>query len=231
MEKILYLRKFSKTIEFVDYQTLSDSELMTFPLYWKNAFDKEFMNDKIDCILSEWNKYNYQFKTTTAYLNEHLKEIELVRNKNDISILYTIENIKGKDIYYIGKNPYTKVIPKTLVNKWDRIPENIKILYDEFHNGWYYFASESNGFSSVENIIILGDIEWGILDTIDIKTLPFNLDNCLGFFHNGDGSYVCYDLMSKDDKKGFIWFKNKIPKINIEFFPYLDEWTTMSLEE
>jgi hypothetical protein len=152
--------------------------------------------DKIETILSEWDKYNYQFQSTINYLYDNLVDIELAKVNNEILLLYSIKNKVGKEIYYAGNNPKTIKIPNDLKNIWAELPDTIQDIYENLHNGWYYFASESNGLSSVENIIILGEIDWGIMD--EIKTLPYKLENCIGIFHNGLGNYVCYDIKTKD---------------------------------
>ena len=146
-------------------------------------------------------------------------------------LLYSIKNRIGKEIYYVGKNSKTLNIPNHLNKLWIKLPNTIKDIYKNLHNGWYYFASGSNGLSSVENIIILGQMDWGILDEINKNELPYKLENCIGLFHNGAGSYVCYDIKTKDKNNGFIWFKDKEPKNNIEMWAVIDEWTKISIEE
>jgi hypothetical protein len=143
--------------------------------------------------------------------------------------LYSINTPDGNEIYYVGKNPKTLKIPSNLEKIWNKLPNTITEIYKNLHNGWYYFASESDGLESVENMIILNDYEWGILEKIDQKALPYKLENCVGLFHNGAGCYVCYDIETEDKNKGFVWFKGKAPKNDIEIWPVIDEWTKMSI--
>jgi hypothetical protein len=231
MEKLVYLRKYAKDIEIINYFQLNENEKSNLPIYWCEAFKEKNMEKTINIILSEWEKYDYQFQSTLSYLHKNLVRIELIKTNNELSLLYSIKNASEKEVYYIGKNPKTLRVRNSLIKLWGKLPNTIRDIYEKLHNGWFYFASGSNGLSSIDDIIILNNIEWGILEQMDIKTLPYKLENCIGLFHNGAGSYVCYDIKSKDKNKGFIWFSNKKPKNNIEMWAVIDEWTKMSIEE
>jgi hypothetical protein len=229
MEKLMYLKKYSKNIELLDFQYISENDKIILPDYWIKALTKKTVNEKVETVLSEWDKFNFQFQSTVNYLYNNLVDIELMKNNNELVLLYSIKNKNGKEIYYVGKNPKTINIQNNKKNIWVKLPDTIKNIYENLHNGWYYFASESNGLSSVENMIVLNEIEWGILD--EIKTLPYKLENCIGIFHNGSGNYVCYDIETKDKNNGFIWYKTKEPRNNIKLWPVIDEWTKLSMEE
>jgi hypothetical protein len=229
-KKIAYLRKFSPNIELVRIGDLNKNEIDTIPSYWKNALSESIIQNRVSIILSEWGKYDYQFLSTYNYLIDKLLDIDLIKHNGSLSLLYSIQNSAGNIAYYEGKNPYTKNIPKKILDQWDKIPDNFRDIYNNLHNGWCYFASQSNGLSFVENLFLLDEMDWGILEELDIKKMPFNLKNCIPFFSNGMGAYVCYDLNSSNDEQGFIWYHDKSPKLDIEIWPVIDEWTKMSIE-
>jgi hypothetical protein len=230
-EKLLYLRKYSRNIEIVNFTDLSENDKTMLPDYWNKAFMKNNVKETIEIILSEWDKYDYQFKATINYLYNNLINVELVKKNKELLLLYSIKDKIGKEIYYIGKNVKTLHIPNNLKKLWDKLPDTIKDVYKYLHNGWYYFASESNGLESIENIIILSQLDWGILDKINQKKLPYKLENCISLFHNSAGIYVCYDIKTENKNNGFIWFKDQEPKNNIKLWPVIDEWTKMGIEE
>lgn len=231
MDKLSYLRKYSKTIEIVEFSALNSIEKTKLPAYLSSAFELHNRTDKLNRILNEWKKYTHQFQSTISYLEENLTDVEIIRHKGEISTLYSIKNLKGEIVYYEGKLPLTHNQYASQIPRWDELPDTVKAIYENLHNGWYYFASQSMGLSSVENIIALGDMDWGILDEIDVNSLPFKLEDCLGIFHNGMGDYVCLDLKSRDKDSGFIWWKAKPPKLNIEFWNVVDEWTKIGMEK
>ena len=144
-EKLLYLRKYSKTIEIIKYSQLSEKEKKLLPDYWNKAFANNNEKGTIDIILTEWEKYNYQFQSTIDYLKNNLVKVEFAKNNNELLLLYSIKNRIGKEIYYVGKNSKTLNIPNHLNKLWIKLPNTIKDIYKNLHNGWYYFASGSNG--------------------------------------------------------------------------------------
>ncbi len=229
-EKLIFLKRYSPNLEILDIANLDTAKVDTLPLYWQEAFHTDSSQEKIDIILSEWEKYDYQFQSVYAYLEENLSDIDLIRQNDEISLLYSIRNAVGKICYYEGKNPNTKKIPEQINDRWREVPETFRDVYEGLHNGWSYFASQSNGLSSVEDLFFLDDLDWGILDEIDAKTLPFELKNCIPFFSNGMGAYACFDLKSKDEQNGFLWYHDKAPRLNIELWAVIDEWTKIGIE-
>jgi hypothetical protein len=45
------------------------------------------------------------------------------------------------------------------------------------------------------------------------------------------GDYASIDLKSQNKKSGFIWWNAKPPKLDIEFWSVVDEWTKMGIEK
>ena len=231
MEKLEYLKKYSSDISFVDFNLLPEDIKKTLPQYWNNLLSATDDKLKNKILIDEWEKYNYQFQSTVNYLKSNLTDVELIFNNNKYSLLYSVKNKLGNIVFYEGKNPLTKELPESIKSIWDRIPKTFTDVYNQLHNGWVYFASQDNGILPIEDVIILGDMDWGILDDIDPNSLPFKLDNCIGLFHNGLGDYASIDIESENKKSGFIWWHTKPPKLNIEIWPVIDEWTKIGMEQ
>ncbi|MFC4212409.1 hypothetical protein ACFOWA_14515 [Pedobacter lithocola] len=226
MSKIEYLKKYNSKVEIIAFETLNENQLKNLPEYWKNALSQDSTSKTIDSILTQWKKFPYQFQSTIGYLQANLLEIELLADGDQLALLYTIKNVKGNEAYYIGYNPNTK----PLIDYFEKLPESFKDIYNQLHNGWVYYASKSNGLLPIEDTIVLADEDWGILEEIDVDELPFNLQNCIGLFDNGKGDYASIDLESENKKFGFIWWHTKAPKLGIEIWPVIDEWTKIGME-
>lgn len=223
MEKTEFLQKYSRDIQIV---SLKNENIRELPNYWVEALNKVSSNERKNRIIEEWKKYPYQFQSTTNYLFVNLIDVELVKEKDKYALLYSVKNIKGDEVYYIGYNPLTKTAPQY----FSQLPSSFKDIYNNLHNGWVYFASKANGLLPIEDTIILGNEDWGILEEIDVNELPFKLDNTVGLFDNGMGDYASIDLNSKNEKEGLIWWHTKAPKLNIEIWAVIDEWTKMGIE-
>ncbi len=229
-EKITFLKRYSPNIAILEISSLDKSQFDMLPLYWQAAFKAHSSEEKLDIILSEWENYDYQFQAVHSYLEDNLIDVDFIRQNNEISLLYSIRNAAGKICYYEGKNPNTKNIPENIRKRWNEIPESFRDIYDELHNGWIYFASQSNGLSKVEDLFFLDEMDWGILEEIDVHSLPFSLSDSIPFFSNGMGAYACFDLKSKDNQSGFIWYHDKAPRLDIELWAVIDEWTKIGIE-
>jgi len=231
MEKLEYLKKNSSDISVVESSDLSEDVKKTFPQYWVDLLSASDPGSRNAIVFKEWSKFSYQFQSTLDYLRTNLVDVELIFNKKKYALLYSVKNKAGGLVFYEGKNPNEKDIPPQIQEVWKKIPETFTDFYDQLHNGWVYFASQANGVLPIEDVIILGDLDWGILDDIDVESLPFKLENCIGFFNNGMGDYASIDLNSTDKKQGFIWWHTKPPKLGIEIWPVIDEWTKIGIEK
>jgi len=231
MEKLEYLKKYSADISFVDFSLLPEEISSTLPEYWRDILSVADTELRHQLLFNEWSKYSYQYQSTLNYLRVNLLKVELIFNNSKYSLLYSVKNRSGNIVFYEGRNPYTKEVPAVIGLIWDSIPKSFTNVYDQLHNGWVYFSSQSNGILPIEDVFILGDLDWGILDDIDAASLPFNLGTCVGFFSNGLGDYASIDLSSRDKNTGFIWWHAKPPKLNVEIWPVIDEWTMIGIEK
>jgi len=226
MRTIKYLKQFDKSIEIIDFnsEVLMNTKM---PTYWKDVI--QFPRRRKQIVLEQWKKFPYQFELTTKHLENKLIDISFVLEKGEVAMLYTIKYKLFKNIYYIGYNPLNQVSSSF----FNRLPLSFQDVYNQLHNGWVYFASKSNGLEPLQNIRFLSHTEWGVIENGTVKTdaLPFKLENSIGLFNNGLGDYASINLEDRDQKKGFVWWHNKPPMIDVEIWAIIDEWTTIGMEK
>jgi len=230
-ETVKYLERFPPVAQIVEFAALEKGVAATLPQYWAEVFSTPEFEARKAILLNEWAKYPYQLESTTKFLKNNLFDIDLISRGGEISMLYSIKNLAGKPVYYNGLNPKNRVLTSKLQAVWGLLPEAVITLYENLHNGWFHYSSHATGYSSTQDMIFLGDLEWGILDEIDEGSLPFKLEDCLSLFQNGGGGYVCFNLKEKDKKKGFIWWKGEEPELDEELCPLIDEWIVIGLED
>jgi hypothetical protein len=150
---------------------------------------------------------------------------------NLYSILYTIKNSKGKYLYYEGRNPQDKFENEELEKSWNNIPDSIRSFYENIHNGFYYYASESMGLVPFESVTYLGDedLDWDIIDDLK-ESIQIDLETSFGFFSNGMGDYIAIDYKNCKNDNATFWSAKIQPKYNINFWNYVDEWIVIGFE-
>lgn len=231
-QKLGYLRKYNKNVKLLTIDEINKIQGDMLPSNWREVFKVKDVNKKIDLLLSIWEKYvSIELRNTISYLKEHLEDIEIIKVDNSYSILYTIKNSKGEYLYYEGRNPEDKFKNEELEKKWFNIPVSIQNFYENIHNGFYYYASESMGLVTLESVTYLGDedLDWSIINDLE-KPLKINLESSFGFFTNGMGSYVAVDYLNCDNGNATFWSAKIQPKYNINFWSYVDEWIVIGFE-
>lgn len=152
--------------------------------------------------------------------------------KNDsYSILYTIKNRLGEELYYEGRIPQTSFDNEELRKSWGEVPVKIREFYENVHNGFYYYASGAMGLVSLEDVAFLGDddFDWSIIDDLE-EPLQIDLNTSFGFFSNGMGSYIAIDYKNCNNDNATLWSANDQPEYHINFWDYVDEWIVIGFE-
>jgi len=85
------------------------------------------------------------------------------------------------------------------------------------------------GLSATEDMIILSDFEWGILE--DIEDPGCNLDHLLSVYSNGMGAYVCLNTLPESRDGDVLWWKAESPWLNINAWGVIDAWTEIFLNQ
>lgn len=232
LEKLNFLRKYNQDIRLVSINEVEKIEDGLIPNIWKEIFRYESINIRKDILLNVWEKYvGEELRNTIAYLSEYLEEIDMIEFNNIYSILYTIRNPKGDILYYEGGNPQNKFESHGLEKHWNKMPQSLKNFYENVHDGFFYYASESMGLVPISSVAFLGDdeIEWGILEQLE-QPLQLNLNTSFGFFSNGMGSYIVIDSTNCNNDNAVFWSTKRQPKYNINFWDYVDEWIVIGFQ-
>lgn len=227
MDKEKYLKKYHKNVQIIvkDFEQIDE-----IPISWKNILKQSNMNDKIEKTIDLWNKYmGLQFRNTIRYLKEKLVGIELIKYGEKYSLLYSILSSNNKILYYEGGNPNGKLLFGKLEKEWESFDKSIINFYQNLHDGFFYYASESMGLLPVQDIVYFDDEEWGIIEELETP-LEICLATTFGIFASGMGGYVAIDTSCYDKSKATLWFTNRQPSYNIDFWDIVDEWTVIGMQ-
>ena len=170
-----------------------------------------------------------EMSNTISFLEEFLKNIEIMRIGEQYSVLYTIINQDNEIEYYQGNNPYEKRNNKKLDEFFKNAPSSIQNFYTNVHNGFYYYPSKGMGLSPYNDVICLGDYEWGIIDEIEEDNLKLNLETSFGFFNNSMGTYVIIDF-SQNINNSILWSAKDEPDYELNFWDVVDEWMVIGFQ-
>lgn len=79
------------------------------------------------------------------------------------------------------------------------------------------------------DIVAFDDEEWGVLDEL-AQPLRICLPTTFGLFASGMGGYVAVDLSDCDNCKATLWFSNRQPRYDINFWDIVDEWIVLGMQ-
>lgn len=227
MDKNSYLKKYNKDVEIIKDNI---EEITAIPQAWKDILHASRTEEKICKVLELWKRYaSPVLSNTISYLEDNLEDIELISYKGKYSLLYSIKQSNGNVVYYEGGNPKEHKLPDEVQKRWNDFPEKIKIFYENLHNGFFFYASGSMGIVTQEDILILGEEDWGILDELQ-EPLKISLDHSFGIFASGMGGYVAVDLSDCGNDKAALWFASRQPRYDLNFWDVVDEWIVIGFQ-
>lgn len=227
--KLDFLRKYKRNVRIIPFDQTNKFDPEWMPSAWYDLFNETDVTTRIETILSMWKEHmGTELSNTISYLSEHLKEIDLMEIDGRYSILYTIKT-GSKEIYYEGRSPKDAFNNEVLEESWDKIPPSIRKFYENVHNGFYYYASESMGLVPLEAVTFFDDDEWGIIEELE-EPLQIDLKTTFGFFKSGMGGYVAVDYSNFDNDLATLWWTNKQPRYKINFWDVVDEWIVIGFE-
>ena len=222
-----YIRKYLSGAEFVSLSDLSDQEKGTLPKHWIDVMSKRGA-ERLKEALASWSRFRDVLPGLVDKLGAELRSVELLRHKGALSLVYGV-NYNGREIFYQSGNPNTRKRSNSVEKLWPVLPQRVRDFY-EFADGWYYLASHSMGLSASADVFCLADEEWGILD--DIGPQPVDLEKTLALFTNGQFGYVCIDLGKPNAAaSGLVWWSDRAPKLDQDFWAVVDAWTVIGLEK
>lgn len=85
------------------------------------------------------------------------------------------------------------------------------------------------GLVPLENVTYFDDDEWGIIEELE-EPIQINLKTTFGFFKSGMGGYVAIDYNNCENDNATLWWTNKEPRYNINFWDVVDEWIVIGFE-
>jgi hypothetical protein len=225
---LTYLDDYVNNPQIVAYGGLPDSEKRNLPATWQNILSAQGA-ERVKRTLAQWDSYRPDFDDLPDFLKEHLLDVELIHHDGMYTLLYAVKSGEsGKTLYYEARNPKTQKAPPAIAAVWSKFPVTFQRFYAEFHNGWYHLASHAMGPLPIEEIFPLSQEDWGILD--DIGPQPIDLKSTYAFFANGMGTYISVELKG-DQMQTLLWSSKEAPTYNLDFWPVLDSWTVIGLDE
>lgn len=221
---IAYLRKYIKNPEIPSLDEI-DSDLAALPKSWLHILSANGQ-DRINRVIDTWKNFGPHLSEITSKLESNLVSVQLLKSDGEYSLLYEINGVNGP-IYYEAKNPMNKTFTKSVAELWESLPQQIKDFY-EWQNGWFYLASHSLGPSPSEEIFLLSDEDWVIFDEIEKPAV--DLSKSIVLFTNGASGYVCIDLSKDPEHSALIWWSNKEPTLDLQFWDVVDTWTAIGMD-
>jgi hypothetical protein len=235
MESALqYLQKYLAEPRLVQAPEEIESLMPELPDWWRVIFSSD-ESERVQRTLLKWEEYRIYFPSVVEFLSAHLRSVHLLSDKNrmsgnnDTRLLYEVAKSDGRMMYYAGGNPSQKTIPPSVADIWTNLPSDFTHFYDDFHDGWYYVASNSMGPSPSEDFFVLDDLEWGILD--DIGDPQCDLEDLVAVYTNGMGGYVCLSIEGNRPYGNVLWWKDRKPRFNVDIWGVIDAWTEIGMNK
>ena len=221
-----YLEQYVAGPTVLSWDRLSADARSVVPAEWGDILSQR-PTDRRQKALDYWSEFAVELTQVHEYLRRKLVSIDLVHHGLGHCLVYGIESADGSDLlYYESRNPKTQTVKAPVAAIWNKLPARLRRFY-EFHNGWYDLTSTSLGPSPVESFFLLDSEDWGILE--EIGRPPVDLAKTLAVYTNGMGGYVCLTV-GDQPVSSVLWWSNKRPRLDIDFWPVVDEWTVLGLE-
>ena len=231
--KLNFLKEYNENVEIIPFSDINKIDSTSIPNDWYEVFREQEASKRIEILLSIWKKHvGNELRNTISYLAEHLANVELLKKSDKYTILYTIIPSSGEpdeEEYYEGGNPLDVNNNKALGESWDKIPDSVRKFYESVHNGFVYFASQAMGLVPLEMVTFFDD-EWGIIEELK-EPIQIDLKTTFGFFKSGMGGYVAIDYNNCQNDNATLWWVNKQPKYNVNFWDVVDEWIVIGFQQ
>ena len=184
--------------------------------------------ERVRLVTALWEQcYPHEFSTLLRVFRQHLVTVEVLTHATDCSLLYVFQNPRGEVLHYLGHAPVAPPhLPATLQGfAW---PDRFARFYTQLHNGWYEVVSHAVGLLPLAETFMLAELEWGLLDGLDLPN-SFFLTNVVSVFSSGAGGYLCCDFNAAVPA-GLVWWDDEAPDV-VDFWDLLDEWSAMGIQD
>lgn len=197
---------------------LSASDEIKIPETWSFLLTEENKDKKKSLVIERWSDFSTLLPKTLNILEELLDDVLLVFHQQQIKMVYLLL-VDEEYVLYVGNMPTTDSHIAIL-------PDKLQHFYKHLHNGWFENISGGLGLLPIEKVRFLSQSEWGLPQEILQST---DLNQTYYVLHNGGNGYLCINIEDKENPKALIWWTNDAPKMDIDFWSYLDSWIEIGL--
>lgn len=197
---------------------LSASDEIKIPETWSFLLTEENKDKKKSLVIERWSDFSTLLPKTLHLLEELLEDVFLVVHQQQIKMVYLLL-VDEEYVLYVGNMPTTD-------SQLAILPDKLQHFYKHLHNGWFENISGGLGLLPIEKIRFLSQSEWGLPQEILQST---DLNQTYYVLHNGGNGFLCINIEDKENPKALIWWTNDVPKMDIDFWNYLDSWIEIGL--
>ena len=194
------------------------SDKIEIPEMWSFLLTEEDKDKKKALVIERWSDFSTLLPKTLNILEELLDDVLLVFHQQQIKMVYLLL-VDEEYVLYVGNMPTTDSHIAIL-------PDKLQHFYKHLHNGWFENISGGLGLLPIEKVRFLSQSEWGLPQEILQST---DLNQTYYVLHNGGNGYLCINIEDKENPKALIWWTNDAPKMDIDFWSYLDSWIEIGL--
>ncbi|MFP3766347.1 SMI1/KNR4 family protein [Prevotella intermedia] len=196
-----------------EVKILSSCDYISVPKEWYFILKEEDKSLRRDFVLNYWKPFSLLLPKTIKIFEQYLDDVFLISHNEQVKVVYLF-SIDNEYVVYVGNPPKTD-------NMLTIFPEKLREFYMHIHNGWFESISEGLGLLPIEKVQFLDESEWGLTDEI---LQSVDLSKTYYVFHNGGGGFLCINTEDAENPKSLVWWTNNQPKLNIEFWSFLDSW-------
>ena len=197
---------------------LSATDEIKIPEMWSFLLTEEDKDKKKSLVIERWSDFSTLLPKTLHLLEELLEDVFLVDHQQQIKMVYLLL-VDEEYVLYVGNMPTTDSHIAIL-------PDKLQHFYKHLHNGWFENISGGLGLLPIEKVRFLSQSEWGLPQEILQST---DLNQTYYVLHNGGNGYLCINIEDKENPKALIWWTNDAPKMDIDFWDYLDSWIEIGI--
>ncbi|MBF1466232.1 MAG: SMI1/KNR4 family protein [Prevotella pallens] len=197
---------------------LSASDEIKIPETWSFLLTEENKDKKKSLVIERWSDFSTLLPKTLNILEELLEDVFLVVHQQQIKMVYLLL-VDEEYVLYVGNMPTTD-------SQLAILPDKLQHFYKHLHNGWFENISGGLGLLPIEKVRFLSQSEWGLPQEILQST---DLNQTYYVLHNGGNGYLCINIEDKENPKALIWWTNDAPKMDIDFWSYLDSWIEIGI--
>ncbi|MGG4407220.1 hypothetical protein ABER75_00520 [Niallia taxi] len=106
MDKLSFLKRYRKSIEFVSKEDLLNIEKKHISEKWMEVLIETNKAERKNKLIALWNSVcKEELSNTIMYLQENLLEFELIIDNGQYAVLYSVKSENDEILYYEGGLP------------------------------------------------------------------------------------------------------------------------------